>query len=595
MLKSFLGKVNYYGRFLKNMAKIITPLHECTKQNKFNWTKECNDAFNLIKQKLASVQNLWHYDPNLPLILTCDASHTALGAVLSNRDESGVIRPIAYASKKLNSTELKYSTIDKEAMAIIFAVTKFYNYTYGRTFELETDNAALVRIFGSTKGIPKMAAKRLQHYAIFLSAFNYKIKHIKTNINPADFLSRSNININTEKIDYHPICLNGNISNVFYIKNSNIKKLDWKVIQLETQKDVTLSTVLRYTVDGWPEKRMLGKELLPYYNKRNELSVDRNCLFWSHRIIIPSVLRESVLSELHESHFGIVRMKQQARSFFWFPNLDTEIEKITTNCIICLSNHKNPSKAPLKLWPAPPSAWYRIHADFLGPFYNKMYLVIVDSYSKWPEVFEMSSITACRTIAVLKYVFSRFGYPNHLVTDNGPTFTSQEFENYCNDINVKHTFSPPYHPATNGAAERFVETFKTHVTKIKESGHPLTCAVNLFLFDYRSMSHNITGISPAKLMLGRELRNRFSLLRPPAVTEKSYDMLEKHYNNSVNTRKVKFDIGEKVMVRDYRKGAKPWVQGIIVDESVPETTYNVDVDKCIWKRHVNQMLKCSNS
>lgn len=170
--------------------------------------------------------------------------------------------------------------------------------------------------------------------------------------------------------------------------------------------------------------------------------MDRGCLFWGHRIIIPTVLRESVTEELHQSHFGIVRMKQMARSYFWWPNLDSEIDMITKNCIICLNNHKNPPKTPLKPWPVPPSPWYRLHADFLGPFHNKMYLVIVDSYSKWPEAFEMSNIGAARTVEILKALFCRYGFPVHLVTDNGPTFTSAEFNKFCQTLNIKHTFTP---------------------------------------------------------------------------------------------------------------------------------------------------------
>lgn len=595
MLKSFLGKINYYSRFLKDMSTIIAPLYDCTKKNNFCWTEECDKSFESIKAKLSHVDNLRHYDPNLPLILTCDASDKGLGAVISNRDKNGEIKPIAYASKKLNAAEQRYSAIDKEAMAIVFGVTKFYNYTYGRPFELETDSAALVRIFGPTKSIPKMAAKRLQHYAIFLSAFNYKIKHIKTNCNPADFLSRSLQTDEDDKLELHSLCLSGNESYCNYVNNSKIDGLDWKIIQKETSKDPLLSQIIRYTYDGWPEKHLILKENLPFYNRKEEISVDRSCLFWGHRILIPSSLQESILGELHKSHFGIVRMKEIARSYFWWPGLDSEIEQITKNCLTCLRNRKNPQKDDLKPWPVPPTAWYRIHADFAGPFYNKMFLIVVDSYSKWPEVFEMTSITSTKTIDIFKQLFARFGFPVQLVTDNAPTFTSEEFRIFCKLAHIKHTFSPPYHPATNGAAERFVETFKSHTMKIKESGLTLSSALNLFLSDYRSTPQRTTGITPAKLMLGRELRNRFSLLRPPPFSEKFYEMREKIKQNHPGNRNITLIVGQKVMVRDYRKGNKPWIQGIITGESIPGVTYSVDVNGSSWKRHIDQILTCSDS
>lgn len=588
MLKSFLGKVNYYSRFLKDMAKILSPLYECTKINKFNWTADCQKSFDTIKNKLASANNLRHFNPDLPIIVTCDASNYGLAAVLSNRDQNGTVRPIAYASKKLNTTEQKYAAIDREAMGIVFAVTKFYNYIYGRQFELETDSSALVRIFGPTKGIPKMAAKRLQHYAIFLSAFNYKIKHIKTNNNPADYLSRNPDNKECPSQHVHPIFYVDNLMHVLYANSSDIGYLNFKIIQENTKKDQLLSKIIEYCRTGWPNKNLIKSELLPFYNRKTEISVDQGCLLWGHRVIIPETNQKAVLKSLHKTHFGIIRMKEVARSYFWWPNLNSEIENIGKSCLICLSNLKNPIKSP-QSWPTPPTAWYRLHADFLGPYYNKMYLVIIDSYSKWPEAFEMSNMTAAKTIDVLDKLFSRFGYPDQLVTDNQTTFTSTEFNNYCKENSIKQIFAPPYHPATNGAAERFVQTFKSAVTKIRESGCSINTAINLFLFDYRTTPQRTTGETPARLLLGRELRNRFSCLKPPPIIES----LSEREGREACKRKVKFVTGQKVMVRDYRKGHKPWIVGKIVSESVPDLTYIIEVQGMMWKRHIDQMVYCN--
>lgn len=591
LLRSFLGKINYYSRFLKDMSGILAPLYNCTKNNKFQWTPQCQEAFIKIKKKLASAKSLRHYDPDLPLILTCDASDVGIGAVLSNRDKSGIVKPVAFASKKLSSAEQKYSTIDKEALAIVFGVTKFYNYTYGRSFELETDSAALMRIFGPTKSIPKMAAKRLQHYAIFLSAFRYKIRHIKTSENPADYISRTTQN-DKEKINLNKICKEGEISNLNFVNESKMEFLDWKVIQRETKKDSKLSKILRYSVDGWPNKENVEKKLTPYYNRKDEISTDRQCLFWGYRIIIPDVLQEKTLKEIHKSHFGIVKMKEIARSYFWWPNLDKEIESVTKECKACLTHSKCPPKI-VNPWPVAPSAWHRIHADFLGPFNKKMFLVIVDSYSKWVEAFIMNNITTNTTIEILKSLFARFGYPHHLVTDNGTSFTSAQFQEFCKTMQIKHTLSPPYHPATNGAAERFVETFKSHVTKIMESGHNMVSAMNLFLSDYRCTPQRSSGVTPARLMLGREIRSRFSLLRPPPISDKLNEAQVKQSDYASSDRKVRFVVGDKVIVKDYRKGYKPWILGIIVKESVPDTTYLIDVSGAVCKRHVNQMRPCS--
>lgn len=129
--------------------------------------------------------------------------------------------------------------------------------------------------------------------------------------------------------------------------------------------------------------------------------------------------------------------------------------------------------------------------------------------------------------------------------------------------------------------------------KIRDNGQSLSYATNLFLFDYRSSPQRSTGVTPAKLMLGRELRNRFSLLRPPPMRDTIYNKQTKP-TTALNSREVNFHIGQKVMVRDYRKGSKPWTQGIIIEESVPGITYIIDVNGThIWKRHVNQMIECN--
>jgi phage FluMu protein Com len=588
MLRSFLGKINYYGRFLKDLATTLYPLYECTRNGSFVWTDECQKAFDIIKKKLGSATNLTHYNPDQPLILTCDASAYGVSAIISNRGTDGVVRPIAFASKKLSDTEQKYTTLDKEAYAIIFGVTKFYNYTYGRSFELETDNSALTRILGPYKSIPRMAAKRLQHYAIFLSAFTYTIRHISTDRNPADYLSR--LPKENDDTKYHALCINNTETlNANYIDESELKTLNWKLIQNNTKKDLVLSKVLRYCQDGWPE-RVSDKCLDPYYLRRHEISTDRDCIMWGHRIVIPENLRRTVLDELHLTHFGTTRMTEMAKAYFWWPKLNENIEKITNSCKLCLENRHNPSQVVPKCWPIPPGPWFRIHADFLGPLFGKMYLIIVDSYSKWPEAFQMTNIGSSLTITKFKEIYVRYGFPVHLVTDNGTAFTSHEFKEFCRVTGVKHSFTSPHYPATNGAAERFVETFKSHMKKIIESGKSHIYALSIFLFDYRTTTHKSSGVTPARLMMGRELRNRFSLLRPTPIYQNLVESQEKQLKYAKGARVLVLNEGDLVNVKDFRRGKK-WSKGHIVKVLIPGSTFLVEVEGAKWKRHANQLHK----
>lgn len=172
------------------MAIILNPLYDCLKKEKFEWTEECDKSFHEIKRALANTSSLSHFDLNAVVILTCDSADEGVVAVLSIKDNCNVIKPVAFASKKLNDSQVKYPILEKEAYAIIFGLTKFYEFLFGRKFILQTDNEALSKILGPKYGIPKMAAKRLQYWAIFLGGFDYEIQHIKSKNNPADYLPR---------------------------------------------------------------------------------------------------------------------------------------------------------------------------------------------------------------------------------------------------------------------------------------------------------------------------------------------------------------------------------------------------------------------
>lgn len=191
-VKAFIGLVNYYAKFIPNLAKLLAPIYALLKkENKFIWSKECENAFELVKSVISSDKVLAHYDPNRPIKLICDASQDGIGAALFHVFENGEERPVCFASRTLNCAEKNYAVIDREALAIYFGVRKFMHYLLGRKFILQTDHRPLVSIFGTKKGIPVMAASRLQRWSVYLSNFDFEIQYIvgKNNVN-ADFLSR---------------------------------------------------------------------------------------------------------------------------------------------------------------------------------------------------------------------------------------------------------------------------------------------------------------------------------------------------------------------------------------------------------------------
>lgn len=176
-VRSFLGAINYYGKFVPNMRMLRYPIDKLLKEDaKFVWDSECQKAFEKFKQILTSGLLLTHYDPKQEIIVSADASSVGLGATISHKFPDGSVKVVQHASRALTKAEQNYSQPDREGLAIVFAVTKFHKMIFGRRFLLQTDHAPLLRIFGSKKGIPVYTANRLQRFALNLLLYDFSIQ-----------------------------------------------------------------------------------------------------------------------------------------------------------------------------------------------------------------------------------------------------------------------------------------------------------------------------------------------------------------------------------------------------------------------------------
>ncbi|XP_033120245.1 uncharacterized protein K02A2.6-like [Anneissia japonica] len=218
----------------------------------------------------------------------------------------------------------------------------------------------------------------------------------------------------TAKVDY--------IDEASLIYTSQIERLPISSTQIrkETQRDPVLSHVLDNVLKG--TNKLPNDEIFkPFHSRLTELTCHQVCIMWGNRVLIPEKLRTAILDELHNGHIGIVKMKSLARSYVWWPNVDSENEHGCKACISCQQTSKMPKAAPVHPWEWTSTPWDRLHVDFVGPFMNCMFLIVVDAHSKWPEVFPMKSTTALRTIEKLRILFSQCGIPRQLVTDNEST------------------------------------------------------------------------------------------------------------------------------------------------------------------------------
>ena len=287
--------------------------------------------------------------------------------------------------------------------------------------------------------------------------------------------------------------------------------------------------------------------------------------------------------------YNQLEMKELSRSFFWWPKLDSDIEQLARKCSGCQIHQKAPPKASLHPWEWPSAPWERIHIDFAGPFLGHMFLIAVDAHSKWPEVHVMNTITASKTIDVLRQIFAQFGVVKQIISDNGRTFTSAEFQNFVKNNGIIHKTSAPWHPATQGLVERFVQTFKQAMKSALTDGGSLNQKITCFLLQYRNAVHATTNESPAKLLLGRQLRSRLDLIKP-----NTRDTVEKkQFESFTEPKRSQFSEGEKVMVRDYRENTNKRTDAKITEKSGPLSYKVTTGDQGTWRRHADQMVRTS--
>ena len=457
-LRAFLGLVNYYSKFLPSLSSVLAPLYRLLRKNShWSWGPAEDKAFQAAKAGLTSTSVLTHYDPAKDLFLDCDASPYGVGAVLSHGMEDGSKKPIAYASRSLNLAEKRYSQLDKEGLTIVFGVKKFHHYLFGRNFTIFSDHKPLQHLFAETRPIPPLASARIQRWALTLSAYDYKIVYRPgTEMTNADLLSRL-------PLPEAPVSVPLPGETVLLMETLHTSPISAVQLKNWTARDPVLSWILETVRMGW--HHLQGAAFQPFNRRGEELSVQDGCLLWGSRLVIPESAQQRVLDELHAGHPGVSRMKSIARSVVWWPGIDGEIETKVHGCSECQKNQKAPTAAPMHPWEWPARPWTRIHIDYAGPFLGKMFLVVVDAHSKWLEVEIVPAATSAHTIQKLRSMFATHGLPELLVSDNGTAFTSVEFQEFLSRNGIRHLTSAPYHPSSNGLAERAVQTFKDNMKK----------------------------------------------------------------------------------------------------------------------------------
>jgi hypothetical protein len=412
---------------------------------------------------------------------------------------------VAYASRALTETQQKYPQIENETLAIVYGCNKFHEYVYGREINIETDHKPFQSIF---KKSLLQTPPRLQRLLIALGKYDLNVKYKPgKEMLLADHLSRSFLPETKEVL-----IPNMHINDIHLIAHMPIAPEMYAKFQKETAEDEELQQLQDIIFEGWPElKSDLAHSLRPYWTFRDEISVIDGLMYKENKIVVPKSLQKEMLDKIHESHLGIVKCKSRARDVLFWIGMAQDIEDRVKSCEICAKHQNVNAKEPMIMPEIPDRPWSIIAAD-LFEYQSQHYLLVVDYFSKWPEVLKLDNQSSKNTIEYMKGLMSRYGYVDEVITDNGPQFGSAEFKSFATEYGFRHVASSPHYPQSNGQAERMVQTIKNLIIKAKDP--------HKAILDYRNTPLDM-GLSPAQLFLNRRLKTSLptsaQLLMPQGI------------------------------------------------------------------------------
>lgn len=588
-LRSFLGLASYYRRFILNFATIAAPLTKLTTKAEskapFHWSEECDNSFTELKRQLCSTPLLAYPKFDREFTLYTDASDVGLGVVLSQRDDNGVDRVIAYGSRSLTPRERNYATTEKEALAIHYGTQHFRLYLLGRKFKIVTDHSAL-------RWLNSMEPKgRVARWLMDLQEFEFSVQHRagKSHGN-ADALSRL-VNKNSDRVTecsttrvvtpvrewttkaqrlfniplhygFMLLLLFRNIVNWFgnpvsapqNPSTDSILNPETPSFQPSTPKNMPVSknninsVTVNRTINLHEAQRQdeciskiielkLQKKQRPDFKDWKDNPALRN--FWHnyerlfmhndllvrsrhkysahpvHAIVIPQSIVPVILKGMHDNpscgHLGSARTEERIRERFYWPNLRASVKFHIQHCLSCQRRKSppNPDKAPMKtIDVGEPFTFWAL--DYMGPVSetargNKYILVVMDHFTKWCEAFPTKDQKASTVANILiSKVFSRFGPPVVLHSDQGSNFESTLMHEICNIMGITKTRTTAYHPSGDGQVERQNRTLQDMLANyVSTRGDDWDVWLDPVVYAYNTSKHESTGFSPYEIVFGK--------------------------------------------------------------------------------------------
>ncbi|KAG1706172.1 Carcinine transporter [Nymphon striatum] len=496
------------------------------------------------------------FDQSLQTELLTDASRLhGLGFCLIQREDQNTIRLISCGSCSLTTTQSRYATVELECLAIQWAVNKCEFWLRGiPRFNVITDHRPLLGLF--KKPLYTIENPRLQRMREKLIGFNFDVEwRAGKNHLIADALSRAPVwpgeeddNTDHIQIAYVRDAINAAAINDlelnFFAKYANTcteyKLLCAALKNGQNPRHLPLNHVAKQYGKIW--------DSLSLYEVEDYTLV----LFDGHRIVVPNEVRPKILQMLHVPHQGLVKTKQYARRYYYWPGMNASILNLIEGCHTCTEYQPSQPHEPFLQNDMPNTPMTHVGVDLFDAL-GKIYIIMVDRFSGYLFVKKITNSSTGSVIKSLLKWFQDFGFPDVIRSDGGPCFR-HEFKSFCEQHMIKHELSSAFNPTSNGLAEAAVKNAKRLVLKCNETSEDFEQALSEFRLMPRA-----DGYSPADLMFGRKPRGILPSIRTSvdreAGQEARQEVLEKsHHRHSSRPCLPLLSVGDKVLLQDLKSG-----------------------------------------
>ena len=562
-VKSFLQACQFNAKFMieseQAYAQLTEPLRALTRKNaRFEWTGACEQAYQSILKAMTSVTALRPFDPDLKTILVSDAGPDGIAASVFQELKDGTWVPIDHASRSLTTCEKNYSQIEKESLSQAWGMNIHRFYLLGIKFDSYTDHQPLLPIYcGRKRGNARVERHRLK-----VQGFQFEMKYLPGKENPCDYQSRHPVPLkyySERQLDDMVIDNDDELCINKIVTDDIPDAVTLAMIQAATKADPIMQKLVRCIKKGY-----IGNDpdLKAFRQIFHELAYVQDIILRGDKLVIPDAefmpgagsLRQVIIDLAHEGHQGAVKCKQLLRSRLWFPNLDRLVETRVSECLACQATTYTPHRDPLQPTILPERPWQCVDMDFWGPLPSGEYLlVMIDEYSRYPEVEFVSSTSAQAVVPHIDRVFSSHGFPDKVKTDGGPPFNGTDthaFQLYMKWAGIKHILVSPEDPEANGLAENFMKVIKKvwHTSRIEHK--VFKQELYKYLRHYRATPHTSTGKAPSELLFNRKIRTRLPDYREPAQDHQ----LRQHNERAKATQKAYKDAKANVKPHDIKVG-----------------------------------------